>query len=508
MTHSGLRIQYGARFVEKERKAFVLAGISSPDRILQINDGSIHTLAAALLERVYYKKTADGSYVEPTYHPTKALFQNLGSVTSRIVNCFGQPPTPVSPVEFSQMYKGRKKAIYERAVEQFELNGVQRRHAKSRMFVKLEKVKYNKAPRAIQPRDPIYNVAVGCYLKPIEHRIYRAIQLAVKSPHPVVMKGFNADQVGEIIHDHWNLYDHPVGIGLDAKAFDQHVGPGLLKLEHSVYTRLYRNAKQHPSLPPLAELLKWQIDNEGVGNCFDGRLKYKVKGRRFSGDMNTAMGNCLLMCISVQSFLEKHNVNATFVNNGDDCVIFTDRSELELVVSNLTNYFESFVGFQLEIERPVFNLEEVEFCQSHPVLVGGSWRMVRNFEAAREKDSISLLNLDVPNMGAFWLGAVGECGLALCSGVPVFQELYQLYMRHGLPSQVAKAVQMECGMMFLAMGMTAEARDITPDTRVSFFYAFGVTPDEQIVLEEYYRKLTLSFEVSTGTLEDVTGAPF
>lgn len=406
------------------------------------------------------------------------------------------------------MYQGRRKAIYENAVEQFMTNGVQRRHAKSRMFVKLEKVKYNKAPRAIQPRDPVYNVAVGCYLKPIEHRLYRAIQLAVKSPYPVVMKGFNAAEVGEIISQHWQLYDRPVGIGLDAKAFDQHVGPGLLKLEHSVYTRLYAGSHGHPSLPKLSDLLSWQINNEGSGCCFDGTLKYKVKGRRFSGDMNTAMGNCLLMCISIQSFLESYDIKATFVNNGDDCVIFTDASELCRINKHLINYFDSHVGFQLEIEKPVFNLEEVEFCQSHPVLVNHEWRMVRNFDSAREKDSISLLNLDAPNMAKFWLGAIGECGLALCSGVPVFQEIYKLYMRHGLPSQVAKAVQMESGMQFLAQRMDVEAREITADTRVSFFYAFGITPDEQVVLEKYYRKLTLDLRVSTGALEDATGAPF
>lgn len=438
----------------------------------------------------------------------KTLFQTLGSVTSRIVKCFGRPPTPVSPDAFAQMYQGRRRTIYENAVEQFTLSGVQRRHAMSRMFVKLEKVKLGKAPRGIQPRDPIYNVAVGCYLKPIEHRIYRAIQLAVKSPHPVVMKGFNASQVGEIIKSHWDLYDSPVGIGLDAKAFDQHVGPGLLKLEHSVYTRLYHNCAKHPALPPLGELLEWQIENQGTGTCFDGKLRYKVKGRRFSGDMNTAMGNCLLMCISVQSFLEGNSIRATFVNNGDDCVIFTDRSELLKITTHLTNYFDTSVGFQLVVERPVFELEQVEFCQSHPVLVGGEWRMIRNFDAAREKDSFSLLNLDAPNMAEYWLRAIGDCGMALCSGVPVFQELYQLYQRSGKISKVAKSVQMESGMLFLANGMEAKRTRIEPDTRVSFFYAFGVTPDEQVALENYYRKLKLNFSITQAALEDAAGAPF
>ena len=73
------------------------------------------------------------------------------------------------------MYKGPKKAVYERAVLSLYANPVRRRDAESNSFVKREKAKFKKAPRCIQPRDPRYNASIGRYLKPLEHVLYGAV---------------------------------------------------------------------------------------------------------------------------------------------------------------------------------------------------------------------------------------------------------------------------------------------------------------------------------------------
>jgi hypothetical protein len=49
----------------------------------------------------------------------------------------------------------------------------------------------------------------------------------------------------------------------------------------------------------LAELLKWQLQNKGFARTIDGLIKYSVEGCRMSGDMNTALGNCTIMCALV-----------------------------------------------------------------------------------------------------------------------------------------------------------------------------------------------------------------
>ena len=69
--------------------------------------------------------------------------------------------------------------------------------------------------------------------------------------------------------------------------FDMHVSPAALAWEHSIYTSIFPRDKF------LKKLLRWQMNNRGAGYCGDGSLKYSVTGKRFSGDMNTGLGNCL-----------------------------------------------------------------------------------------------------------------------------------------------------------------------------------------------------------------------
>lgn len=65
-----------------------------------------------------------------------------------------------------------------------------------------------------------------------------------------------------------------------------------LKWEHSIYNAMFRSDE-------LAELLGWQLTNKGFARTTDGLIKYEVKGCRMSGDMNTALGNCMIMCALV-----------------------------------------------------------------------------------------------------------------------------------------------------------------------------------------------------------------
>lgn len=51
---------------------------------------------------------------------------------------------------------------------------------------------------------------------------------------------------------------------------------------------------------------------------------------------------------------------------------------------------------------------------------------------------------------------------------------------------MSDSVFMASGAQMMSRGMIAKHVDVTPEARVSFFVAFGVTPDEQTALEEYY----------------------
>jgi len=394
--------------------------------------------------------------------------------------------TPVSLWDFSQMYKGSKKLVYERAVLSLYSNPVRRRDAESNSFVKREKAKFRKAPRCIQPRDPRYNASIGRYLKPLEHHLYRAVA-KLFGEGAVITKGLNLIGVAGCLLQKWENFKRPVALGLDATAFDAHVSASWLRWEHSIYNRIFKD-------PKLAEYLTWQIDNRGKSFCPDGKLKYKVNGRRFSGDMNTGLGNCLIMCAMVYSYASFKGVRINLANNGDDCVVFMEQDDLEWFVSGINEWFEE-LGFRLTSEPPAFNFEAIEFCQMHPVLIGDEWRMVRTPKVAFEKDTMCTLTVTDDEYLA-WLAGVSDCGLATASGVPVMQEFY-LNLRLAAGTRVAPERLVEyTGMKHLSRGMSSKVVPVDEASRFSFWLAFGVDPDTQRSIESDLKNIR-----DTGALE-------
>lgn len=469
-----------------EREMYVLTGVSSGPRSLKVNNPDIMTLRAALLERMYYC-LVNGQFVAPPEVNHVTIASTLRVFRNNLLRQVGRA-TPVSPEAFAQMYRGRKRTIYEQAVGEFYIEGVKECHALSIAFVKCEKVPSDKAPRCIQPRKPVYNVGVGRYLKPVEHRIYGAISKVFKDDI-VVVKGFNVQEVAHILIEKWNTFSDPVAVGLDATKFDMHVCDGMLQWEHSIYLTMFGKSRT------LAKYLAWQRDNKGVGYCPDGKLKYKVKGRRFSGDMNTALGNCLIMCAMVWSYAKERSVHIKLANNGDDCVVFMERADLHRFMHGLDSWFLQ-LGFRMTVEKPVYTIQEIEFCQMRPIQTREGWTMVRNIPKAREKDSISIIPLNNVKVARKWMYAVGECGLALCSGVPIMQEMYKMYMREGVPSKLGDSVAMQSGMRRLARGLAAKEATVAPEARDSVFAAWGITPDEQVAIEQHFANLVVDLSAS------------
>lgn len=472
------------------REFHIIGGINGKPRTLKINNASIDTLSAALLERMYFCKV-DDKFVTPPVTSKTHIYATLKNFRNMLIKKIGKVDAKLTPEQFVSMFRGRKAAIYAAAMIKHHETGVLKRHATSIAFVKCEKVNPNKAPRCIQPRDAVYNIGVGCYLKHIEHRIYLAIA-RVFNDKDVVIKGFDVHEIGNIVNRKWQHFNRPVALGLDAVKFDMHVSAEMLSWEHSIYKILYDNDKE------LVRLLSYQINNQGRGYCDDGKLKYSVLGRRFSGDMNTALGNCIIMCAMVWSYAQMKGIDIKFINNGDDCVVFMEQENLDTFTTGLDEWFFQ-MGFRMTVEPPVYELERIEFCQMHPIPVTNGVVMVRNIDTAREKDSICLVPL--PNATAMrkWLWAIGECGLALCSGIPIMQSMYMCYMRNGIESNTASAVQLQSGAAMLRKSLLSKQSNISDEARVGVFSAWGYTPDEQIDLEHYYDNLSLEY---TNTRDD------
>lgn len=475
----------------KPRKLYSITELSG-NLNLGVNNSDIGTLECALLTRMYYCEI-DGDFVAPPTVDGNLFNHRLSNFKSKLLSKV-RTPTKFYLHEVVETYTGRRRTIYENALKKLEQIGLSRQDAKSIAFVKMELVNPTKAPRCIQPRAPAYNLSLGRYIKANEHRLYDAIK-KVYGDGPTVMKGYNVQEIGAIAQGKWESFHNPVAVGLDATKFDMHVSPQALAWEHSIYTSLFPNDNN------LNKLLSWQMNNRGAGFCNDGKLKYRVKGKRFSGDMNTGLGNCLIMCAMIHAFAEERGVNVKLMNNGDDCVVMMEKEDLEKFNYELKEWFIA-MGFRMVAEEPVYELHQIEFCQMHPIIVNGKARMVRNIWSALRKDTMSTHPLTNHPLREKWCTAVGTGGLSLTGGVPIMQDFYQCYQRIGCMrvSNMLDDPTFATGMKLMSKGMAEQYSEPDAFTRVQVFEAWGVTPDEQVALEQLYQNYTL-----TPELNDIQG---
>ena len=177
-------------------------------------------------------------------------------------------------------------------------------------------------------------------------------------------------------------------------------------------------------------------------------------------------------------------------------MVIMERGDEARFRSEITPYFEGH-GFRMEVEPTTDIFERVNFCQSQPVCISGEWRMVRNPLTTIQKAAMCLVPAANAKALRKWLMAVGLCEGVLASGVPVLQEWAKVYRRSGL--RVGKKFQARIFHHSLrsrvAVQQALVVATVEPSTRVSFYRAFGVTPDEQIALESYYRDMQLDCRV-------------
>lgn len=388
---------------------------------------------------------------------------------------------------FVDTYVGRRRAIYQRAADSLELWPLERRDADQSVFVKADKDnhsrKHDPAPRIISCRDPRYTVEVGRYLKTSEHHFFEAMSRAMH--YPVVLKGLSPTGVARWLKSHLELSSDMVAVLLDASRFDQSIDVPKLQFEHKFYNSVFKD-------PLLAEYLTWQLRSTAKGRCSDGQVSFRRNGGRGSGDINTGLGNCLIMASLVITFAREQGLEQFRVsNNGDDCVLFMKRSQLALVESRITAWFLA-AGIRMKVEGVTSVLEEVEFCQSRPVCVEGTYRMIRCPRKALSGDVVSTKALTV-ELAKQHLGAVGVCGGVLSRGVPIYQQFYASLRNNGSgdPRRILRSDEYKhygfTGMAYRTDPLLrTEMSAITPETRVSFWLAFGITPPEQVDLESHF----------------------
>lgn len=457
-----------------------------------VHANTLKNLARGIAERVLYIASSEGLSTVPS--PREGVFRRLTSIRQRLVGATCRTPV-VDRADYPELYRGRKRGIYQRAVESLAWVALRRSDSKVNTFVKAEKVNFSKkadpAPRVIQPRSPRYNVEVGRYLKLIEKELFRGFRKVFG--YDVVLKGMNATQVGTALRANWESFVRPVAVGLDATRFDQHVSRAALEWEHSVYNAIFRSKE-------LRGLLQMQLRNRGVAYVEGYKVTYEVEGKRMSGDINTGMGNCLLMSSMVIAYCENRGIKHRLANNGDDCVLFVESCDLTSL-DGLDAWMLDF-GFTLTREEPVDVFERIEFCQAQPVCTSTGWRMVRNPFVCMSKDMVSLHGWSSDTEVKYWLHSIGQCGHTLTAGVPVLSAWYRRLMELGSEAPEGWVDNVgRSGMWYMARGVSGG--DIDDDARVSFYRAFGIMPDLQEDLEADYATFTCDYSPSPMMFPDI-----
>lgn len=452
---------------------------------------TLDTLERAVKERVFFV-TKNGKFLEP-YRPRRDVVNWTLGRFRQLLKQHLRPTKPMSPQEFVDCFRSRRQKLYQQSIDANAKYGFKDSYAYVSCFDKCEKynftTKSDPCPRVIQPRHPRYIVESGRYIRPIEKKIYRAIDKTFSEQ--TVFKGLNADERGLLMHSKWRRFKNPVAIGLDASRFDQHVSNAMLQWEHSIYELLYPGDKY------FSRLMGLQRSNKVFGRVPDGLLKYKTIHNRMSGDSNTSLGNVLIMCALVYSYLSDIGVEASLANDGDDCVLFLEAKDVAQILRTIPSWFHS-KGFTMTVEAPVTVFEQIEFCQCHPVLNNlGSYTMVRDPRITLSKDSVSLKRLDSPQLAKRWLACVGKGGISLTQGMPVLQAYYDSFIRNADGAKPLSDPTLEGGFFRLSEGMCDKSNLITANTRFSFWLAFGITPSQQVELEDYYTKYFIDYEAST-----------
>lgn len=384
--------------------------------------------------------------------------------------------------EFAYAYSGAKRQRYLDAAVR-SLNGYSQKDAGVTMMVKVEncipdKSKLNPDPRAVQFRDPVYCVQLAKFLKPMEHNLYE-----LKIDHPLlatktrlVGKGLNQVQRGALLFEKLAGFTDPVMIVLDCKRFDKHVGVDQLKAEHSVYLASNPNAE-------LAKLLRWQLINKCRTRS---GIRYRTLGKRMSGDMNTALGNCIITIIMVfEACADVLKIKFDLMDDGDDCVLIVESSNLDLCLKQLPLIFLEY-GHILKVENWNKIPEKISWCQSSVINMGKYYKFVRDPIRTMSNDLVSSKFLSQNHRSH--LLAVGLCEHALNRGVPVLQAYARALIRNSLGANLS--LDQNSSLYLRARREVKDLpnyrcvdEEITIQTRLSFELAFGISTQQQVVWE-------------------------
>jgi hypothetical protein len=323
-------------------------------------------------------------------------------------------------------------------------------------FVKAESYATVKHARMINSRSDACKVYMGPAVHAMEEQVFALPYFAksFKKPGELVAHLQSAPKKA-----HWYASDYT--------AFESHMTPAVLEaVECAVYKYLLSETR-----PDLAEFMKRTL--AGTNRCSTrSGVRYTVKGRRMSGDMQTSLGNSITnLCLALMVCHEAGDDDPFIIVEGDDALVGTNFP--------LDSQLWEKAGFTIKVEE-VESATTAGFCGK---IFGEAGQVIRDpirflqtfgwSEAAvgaGRKVSAQLLlakalsaAFETPHCPI--VRAVADAAIQACPGIRP-RWIYDGY--HSKPGHVPEF-------------------DPSPSTRVLFERKFGISPEAQILLEARIR---------------------
>lgn len=404
--------------------------------------------------------------------PSRNLASELLACLLTLVN-----PTDVEPISRGEVVArkpdGPSRRRYARAKESLDRYGPCANWARVSAFIKVEKweqplIDNRKPPRLIQFRTYPYCMEISRYLIPIEAKLWGVTMNGL----PVFAKGMSSFKLGALFRRAYELFDSPFIVMMDHSKFDASLSAELIEqVELGLYSLF-------SSEPVFRDAMKQQLRNKCATR---NGVKYTCLGRKMSGEYNTSCGDSVVNLAIIMHSMRDRGIRYHPLVNGDDSAVICERDP-ELDAATFVPY-----GMKTVVETTT-TFEHVDFCQSRPIQVRPDvWRLVRNPMRVMTRGVVSVKRYN----GVGWaklVNSMGLCELACNDGVPVLQEFALYLMRAGakhtrayLSSEISYRAKLE---------ELREPTHVTDLARDSFANAFGISPTEQLSIEDSLRRHT------------------
>lgn len=420
--------------------------------------------------------------------PAKKFNYRAGQQLTRLVDTlcselsrFAMEPLSRQTFAESSLVPSKRK-LYIKAAENLSLHGWRDEYATISMFQKVEPVHgESKDPRAIQGRTPEWTVELGRFIKVIEKFLTNLDWSTVfpwAPPGRMWAKGLNHLQRAKLLRAKADRFVDPVFIDIDASKFDMSVEKQWLLLCHRIYVALIKG-----DVKTLKKLLVHQLRNYGVSRH---GIRYKRDSGRSSGDPDTGCGNSLINVTGHVAFFELLEVKWDFLCDGDDGLLILERVDLH-VMESYTSFWEA-VGFDMKVGDIVDQFELISFCQTRPVeVMPGKWIMCRDPVRVVQRSLYThTMRREVEIERLMW--SVGTCELSIHSGIPILQEYALWCIRNGRkPSDRQHIEFVQTQHQYWTLPNSGQQKPVSATARCSFERAFGIPPNEQLLIERQLR---------------------